>query len=108
MSDTPKKFPIPQIERAIHESLNPKGMSTHSGKVTLDVSWVQRLLILADHMSELERELAEAKRNYMDLIMAVEKKQPNETRHQTALRYIRERETPSTDAKCLAMKEGGK
>ena len=60
MSDTPKKFPIPQIERAIHESLNPKGMSTHSGKVTLDVSWVQRLLILADHMSELERELAEA------------------------------------------------
>ena len=48
MSDTPKKFPIPQIERAIYESLNPKGMSTHSGKVTLDVSWVQRLLILAD------------------------------------------------------------
>jgi hypothetical protein len=44
----PKQFPIPQIERAIHEALNPRGMSTHDGKVTLDASWVQRLLILAD------------------------------------------------------------
>lgn len=58
MSDTPKKFPIPQIERAIHESLNPKGMSTHSGKVTLDVSWVQRLLILAEPL--LRREIENA------------------------------------------------
>ena len=56
MSDTPKKFPIPQIERAIHESLNPKGMSTHSGKVTLDVSWVQRLLILAEPLLRQENE----------------------------------------------------
>jgi len=45
---------------------------------------------------QLERELAEAKRNYMDLIMSVENKYPNETRHETAKRYIREREnTPS-------------
>ena len=57
---------------------------------------------------DLERELAEAQRNYMDLIMSVGKAYPNETRHETALRYIRERETPSTDAKCSAMKEGGK
>ena len=56
MSDTPKKFPIPQIERAIYESLNPTGMSTHSGKVTLDVSWVQRLLILADPLLRQEIE----------------------------------------------------
>ena len=49
-------------------------------------------------------ELADAQRNYMDLIMSVGKAYPNETRHQTALRYIRERETPSTDqAKCSAI-----
>lgn len=59
-------------------------------------------------IEQLERELAEAKRNYMDLIMSVGKAYPNETRHETALRYIRECETPSTDAKCSAMKEGGK
>jgi len=29
---------------------------------------------------------------YSELLYAVEKKFPNETRHQTALRYIRERE----------------
>ena len=58
MSDTLKKFPIPQIERAVHESLNPTGMSTHSGKVTLDVSWVQRLLILAEPLLRQEIENA--------------------------------------------------
>ena len=63
--------------------------------------------VLAGHMSDLERELAEAKRNYMELIMAVGNVCPNETRHQTALRYIKEREAPSTDqSKCSAMKEG--
>ena len=65
---------------------------------------------LSEAKAEIERlecELASAKRNYMDLIMAVGEKYPNETRHQTALRYIRERETPSTDqAKCSALKEG--
>ena len=57
-------------------------------------------------IDQLERELAEAQRNYMDLIMSVGKAYPNETRHQTALRYIRERETPSTDqAKCSAIRK---
>jgi hypothetical protein len=30
---------------------------------------------------------------YNELLFAVESKYPNETRHETALRYIRERET---------------
>ena len=64
-------------------------------------------MALTEHARQLERELAEAKRNYMDLIMSVGKAYPNETRHQTALRYIRERETPSTDqAKCSAIRKG--
>jgi len=45
-----------------------------------------------DLARQLERELAEAKRNYMELIMSVGNKYPNETRHETAKRYIQERE----------------
>ena len=46
------------------------------------------------------KELADAHFNlqerYYELIMAVETKHPNETRHQTALRYIREAEKQSS------------
>lgn len=34
---------------------------------------------------------------YHELIMEVAKKYPGETRHETARRYIRERETPNPD-----------
>lgn len=51
-------------------------------------------------MALLERELASAKAEnealaakYHELLYAVETKWPNETRHQTALRYIRRAET---------------
>ena len=40
----------------------------------------------------LETELAEANRLYHELIYAVAQKWPNESRHQTALRYILDRE----------------
>ena len=36
----------------------------------------------------LEQELQSLKTKYQELIMAVSKKYPNETRHQTALKYI--------------------
>ena len=36
----------------------------------------------------LEQELQTIKQKYQELIMAVSKKYPNETRHQTALKYI--------------------
>ena len=39
---------------------------------------------------KLDKELAKP---YSELINAVESKHPNETRHQTALRYIKERES---------------
>ena len=43
-------------------------------------------------VEQLERELDETMRNYMELIMSVENAYPNETRHETAKRYIQERE----------------
>ena len=54
---------------------------------------------------QLERELAEAKRNYMELIMSVGNKYPNETRHETAKRYIQERENTPIHGPYSAIKE---
>ena len=42
---------------------------------------------------------------YHELLYAVEKKHPNETRHETALRYITEREARSSDGQALATKD---
>jgi hypothetical protein len=42
--------------------------------------------------------LAEIERQYWELIYAVAAKWPDESRHQTALRYIQERERPQTEA----------
>ena len=41
---------------------------------------------------KLQVELSACKERYGELIMAVERKYPNETRHETALRCIREAE----------------
>ena len=38
-------------------------------------------------------EIARLEAQYNELIMAVEKKHPDETRHETALRYITQRES---------------
>jgi hypothetical protein len=41
---------------------------------------------------------AELSEKYHELLMAVERKFPGESRHQTALRYIRRAEEPATTA----------
>jgi len=56
-------------------------------------------------VEQLERELDEAKRNYMELIMSVGNKYPNETRHETAKRYIQERENMPSHGPDSAIKE---
>ena len=43
-------------------------------------------------IADLKRELESYKKIYHELIMVVSEKYPNETRHQTALRYITEHE----------------
>ena len=48
-------------------------------------------------IAELEENLAYANGRYIELVMAVESKHIHETRHETALRYIREAETPGND-----------
>lgn len=46
-----------------------------------------------DKANQIVRDGEELARRYMELIMAVGSKFPGETRHETALRYIKERET---------------
>ena len=56
-------------------------------------------ILLEKNKDKLER-LAEIERKYNELIMAVSSKYPGETRHNTALRYIGDRENfISTDVK---------
>ena len=62
----------------------------------------------ADFARELERELKEAraqlagfKNSYYELIFAVGNKYEGETRHQTALRYIKQAQSSTTLGQCM-------
>jgi hypothetical protein len=48
---------------------------------------------------------AEIREKYLELLYAVEKAHPNESRHETALRYIRQAETRPAQCSQAAMKE---
>lgn len=50
----------------------------------------------ADGMDDLTQEL---RAKYHELLYAVANKYPNETRHETALRYIRQAETITSECK---------
>ena len=61
---------------------------------------------LAAVVAEKDAALVRLRGQYSELILAVESKHDGETRHQTALRYIRERETRTTSAAALRGKRG--
>ena len=50
---------------------------------------------MIDELEQTKAELARLREQYMDLIMQVANKWPGETRHETAKRYIVERENAS-------------
>lgn len=55
---------------------------------------------IADEITALEQRLAEAERLHKELLMGVARKFPGETRHETALRYIKERESREYSGPC--------
>lgn len=77
------------------DELLKKAMSDRDGHpwryYTLDHDTMKRLC--EDLITRAEK----AEALYQELIYAVASKHPDETRHQTALRYIRQAETPSGD-----------
>lgn len=54
---------------------------------------VGELFSYADEIADLEQRLAEAERLHSELLFCVAQKIPGETCHETALRYIKERES---------------
>jgi recombinational DNA repair protein RecR len=61
-------------------------------RLALEYTSTQMLNTIHDQAKEIESlkgKLAEANERYIELIMAVEFKHEGETRHQTALRYIK-------------------
>jgi len=40
------------VNRAIEDALRPRGMSTHSGKVSIDAGTLQRLIVMIDRSAE--------------------------------------------------------
>lgn len=57
-----------------------------------------KVVAARDRVAKLARENAEVNALYNDLIMCVAQKWPGETRHQTARRYILERENRAHEA----------
>lgn len=90
-------------------------LRTHAAVVTekcarLEDEWTKAATLNDDQaarIAKLEAENAELRKNYDELIMAVARKFPNETRHQTALRYINQAESVSDKVACQAI-AGGK
>ena len=60
---------------------------------------------ISPEMRELKQERDEIKKKYYELIMVVATKHPNESRHQTALRYITQQEKGNqSDSGCVSTK----
>lgn len=68
----------------------------------------ERLRGIESALFNAERRAEENGRKYYELIYAVGNKFPEETRHQTALRYIQEREQTIGEPKADAARKGGK
>lgn len=60
--------------------------------------------LMQDELVERVKELKEVHTKYNELLMAVERKHPEETRHETALRYIKEVEEASHRMSALSKK----
>ena len=70
----------------------------------------QAVPIIASHIEGLEARVKELSDLYYELIMVVEMIYPGESRHQTALRYIKsvvEKQHQAGSAKCDAPNQGG-
>ena len=67
---------------------NYRGTSCKGSEVTT----YKMPLFENQEVEQLKQRIRELESKYNELLMAVQKKHPEETRHQTALRYIQQRE----------------
>ena len=78
-------------------------------KYSLGPSYDDKFEALSDNarIAELEAELERLRERYNDLIMQVARKHPNETRHDTAKRYIYDAEHQACQPTQSALLEKG-
>jgi|JI10StandDraft_1071094.scaffolds.fasta_scaffold101188_8 hypothetical protein len=88
MSEWPEYLMI--RDTALHDDAGGLGQRIYT---TAGAGYEKKKYVRAD-----KTEATEAR--YNELLLAVSNKYPGETRHETALRYIRERETPNNDGAC--------
>lgn len=72
-----------------------KALNLHDGKLS---DWLDEIELLRQQLAACERQRDELKADaerYQELLYAVQRKFPNEPRHETALRYIKHAEAPS-------------
>ncbi len=68
--------------------------------------WIRFAESLERDLTQAKAELAAVRAEYSELLYAVVKKWPGESRHQTALRYINECESrPSNGPNCAAREQ---
>lgn len=73
-ADAVRDYAVNMIRREVDRALNPHGMSLHSGKVTLDISHVQRALVLLDAQAQRDAARAEVERlrdAYLERLSAI-------------------------------------
>jgi hypothetical protein len=97
------------VLREALEKIEQRANERHSGEHERDVVYAMFYIAQAAlRQPEPQENTETVKRKYMELVMAVSKKFPFESRHQTALRYIMERENQCSDSKqAMKQTEGG-
>ncbi len=95
MSDIKRYEIIPDGAYTFHDEENEHGEYMYAACVQLVIA------ALESRVKELEAENARLTKQYHELLFAVGRKFDNESRHETALRYIQEAENRATqgDAK---------
>jgi len=86
------------FKKILHILRNPYGWSQDEKR---------KVAITAANLIE-ENEQSNIEKLYYELLWAVTEKYPDETRHKTALRYIKEREMSTGTAVCCELMEGVK
>lgn len=92
MSETPR---TDGVNDSLIVSLSAGPMDVRSALELTIEPLIAHGKLLERECAALTARLEEAEKRYQELIYAVAKKFPNESRHQTALRYIMEREQSS-------------
>lgn len=101
----PKKLTDGELEAVVHECLPPSAVLAY-GDIAMTVARAVRHRMDGRPFDYLRREIQGGlQEKYNELLYEVQNKYPGETRHETALRHIRQGEKPQDNPPASAVKE---